>query len=144
MEERKVGVVTHYYGKIHVAAIEVTEEDGTSTTWGFSTGPPGLLVRAGVTKDAFVIGADVIVEGSRARDGSNNSSTRRLALQNSADIATSTAAVWIAIPTSRPPPTGCVPRSLDFLQFSKKYRALFLWMTSNSVPPTTRRIMMTT
>ncbi len=66
--------------------VEVTEDDGTATTWGFSTWPPGLLVRAGVTKDALVIGADVIVEGSRARDGSNNSSTRRLALPDGTEL----------------------------------------------------------
>ena len=66
--------------------VEVIEDDGTATTWGFSTWPPGLLVRAGVTKDTLVIGADVIVEGSRARDGSNNSSTRRLALPDGTEL----------------------------------------------------------
>ncbi len=66
--------------------VDVTEEDGTATTWGFSTWPPGLLVRAGVTKDALQIGAAVIVEGSRARDGSNNSSTRRLALTDGTEL----------------------------------------------------------
>ena len=58
--------------------VDVTESDGTVTTWGFSTSPPGSLMRRGITKDALRIGAVVNVEGSRARDGSNNSSTRSL------------------------------------------------------------------
>jgi len=58
--------------------VEVTESDSEVTTWGFETWPPGLLMRRGVTKDALSIGTVVNVEGARARDGSNNSSTRRL------------------------------------------------------------------
>jgi hypothetical protein len=58
--------------------VDVTENDGTVTTWGFSTWPPGLLMRRGVTKEVLTIGAVVNVEGARARDGSNNSSTRSL------------------------------------------------------------------
>ena len=58
--------------------VDVTEEDGSVTTWGFSTWPPGLLMRRGVTKEVLTIGAEVNVEGARARDGSNNSSTRSL------------------------------------------------------------------
>ncbi len=58
--------------------VDVTEEDGTTTTWGFSTSPPGSLMRRGITKDVMRLGAIVNVEGARARDGSTNSSTRRL------------------------------------------------------------------
>jgi hypothetical protein len=58
--------------------VDVTEDDGTVTTWGFSTWPPGLLMRQGVTKDVLSNGTVVNVEGARARDGSNNSSTWRL------------------------------------------------------------------
>jgi hypothetical protein len=58
--------------------VDVTEADDTITTWGFSTSPPGALMRRGITKDDMRIGAVVNVEGSRARDGSNNSSARRL------------------------------------------------------------------
>ena len=58
--------------------VDVTEADGTITTWGFSTSPPGALMRRGITKGDMRIGAVVNVEGSRARDGSNNSSARRL------------------------------------------------------------------
>ena len=62
--------------------VDVTEDDGTVTTWGFSTSPPGSLMRRGITKDVMRIGAVVIVEGARARDGSNHSSTRRLTFED--------------------------------------------------------------
>jgi len=62
--------------------VDVTEADGTVTTWGFSTSPPGSLMRRGITKDVMRIGAVVNVEGERARDGSNNSSTRRFTFED--------------------------------------------------------------
>ena len=66
--------------------VDVTEADGTVTTWGFATWPPGSLMRAGVTKDVLAIGTVVNVEGARARDGSNNSSTRSLTLVDGTDL----------------------------------------------------------
>ena len=62
--------------------VDVTEDDGTVTTWGFSTSPPGSLMRRGITKDVMRIGAVVSVEGARARDGSNHASTRRLTFED--------------------------------------------------------------
>ena len=58
--------------------VDVKDENGKTTTWGFSAAPPGSLMRRGVTKDALKIGAVVNVEGSRARDGSNNASGRNV------------------------------------------------------------------
>lgn len=66
--------------------VDVTEPDGTVTTWGFSTSPPGSLMRRGITKDAMTIGAVVNVEGDRARDGSTNSSTRRLTFADGREV----------------------------------------------------------
>jgi hypothetical protein len=66
--------------------VDVTDADGKVTTWGFSTAPPGSLMRRGITKDALKIGAVVNVEGSRARDGSNNASTRRLTFADGTNV----------------------------------------------------------
>jgi hypothetical protein len=68
--------------------VDVTEDDGSVTTWGFSTSPPGALMRRGVSKDAMRIGATVNVEGARARDGSNNSSTRSLTFEDGSAVLT--------------------------------------------------------
>ena len=54
--------------------VDVTEESGKVTTWGFSGGPPGMLMRRGITKDVLKPGDVIIVEGFRAKDGSNNAS----------------------------------------------------------------------
>ena len=70
--------------------VDVTDETGTITTWGFSASPPGALMRRGVTKEALKLGAVVNVEGSRARDGSNNASGRRVTFADGTNVLTST------------------------------------------------------
>jgi len=69
--------------------VDVTDADGAVTTWGFSTWPPGSLMRRGITKDVMTIGAVVNVEGARARDGSNNSSTRSLTFADGTSVLAS-------------------------------------------------------
>jgi len=66
--------------------LDVTGADGKVTNWGFSTLPPGALMRRGVTKDALKPGAQVVVEGARARDGSNNASARRVTTVDGRDM----------------------------------------------------------
>ena len=54
--------------------VDVKDENGQMVNWAFSGGPPGVLMRRGITKDALKVGDVVKVEGFRARDGSNNGS----------------------------------------------------------------------
>jgi len=68
--------------------VDVADESGKITTWGFSGAPPGALMRRGITKDALKLGAVVNVEGSRARDGSNNASARRVTFADGTDVFT--------------------------------------------------------
>jgi hypothetical protein len=70
--------------------VEVKEDNGQITTWGFSGAPPGALMRRGITKDALKIGAVVNVEGSRARDGSNNASGRNVTFADGKNVFTAT------------------------------------------------------
>jgi hypothetical protein len=70
--------------------VDVKDEKGTVTTWGFAGAPPGSLMRRGVTKDALKLGAVVNVEGSRARDGSNNASGRRVTFADGRNVFTAT------------------------------------------------------
>ena len=70
--------------------VDVKDEQGKVTTWGFSAAPPGALMRRGITKEALQLGAVVNVEGSRARDGSNNASGRRVTFPDGRNVLTAT------------------------------------------------------
>ena len=52
--------------------VDVKDDSGKVTTWGFSGGPPGMLQRRGITKSVLKIGDTVTVEGFRAKDSSTN------------------------------------------------------------------------
>ena len=70
--------------------VDVKDEDGKTTTWGFSGAPPGALMRRGITKEALTLGAVVNVQGSRARDGSNNASGRVVTFADGRNVFTAT------------------------------------------------------
>ena len=72
--------------------VDVKDDSGKITTWGFSNAPPGALMRRGITKDALKIGAEVTVEGVRAKDGSNNASGRRVIYADGTNAFTATEA----------------------------------------------------
>src|SRR5215475_2532546 len=71
--------------------VDVKDANGKVTTWGFSGGPPGMLLRRGITKDVLKIGATVNVEGSRAKDGSNNASGRKVTFPDGRNVFTASA-----------------------------------------------------
>ena len=54
--------------------VDVKDEQGKVINWGFSGGPPGVMQRRGISRTSLKIGDVVVVEGFRARDGSNNAS----------------------------------------------------------------------
>jgi hypothetical protein len=54
--------------------LDVKDQNGTVANWGFSGGPPGVLQRRGISKERLKVGEVIVVDGFRARDGSNNAS----------------------------------------------------------------------
>jgi hypothetical protein len=70
--------------------VDVKDAKGAVTTWGFSSAPPGSLMRRGITKDVLKIGSVVNVEGSRARDGSNNASSHSVTFEDGRNVFTAT------------------------------------------------------
>ncbi|MEO8464528.1 MAG: DUF6152 family protein [Gammaproteobacteria bacterium] len=72
--------------------VDVKDDKGNVTTWGFSNAPPGSLMRRGITKDVLKIGSVVNVEGARARDGSNNASSRSVTFADGRNVFTATEA----------------------------------------------------
>ena len=68
--------------------LEVKDEKGNLTTWGFSAAPPGVLMRRGISKDVLKLGSTIHVEGFRARDGSNNASGGKVTFADGRSVFT--------------------------------------------------------
>src|SRR5438876_10820921 len=54
--------------------LDVKDDKGNVTNWGFSASPPGMLQRRGITKNTLKVGEVLTISGHRAKDGSNNAS----------------------------------------------------------------------
>ena len=60
--------------------MDVEDENGKVTQWGFEMGPPNLLQNAGWTRNTMKIGDVVVVEGTLAKDGTNQGNARTVTL----------------------------------------------------------------
>jgi hypothetical protein len=60
--------------------IDVKNPDGTVVPWLIEGGSPNQLIRLGVTKKALPIGAEFVIEGYLARDGTNKAVGRNFTL----------------------------------------------------------------
>ena len=71
--------------------VDVKNADGTVTNWAFSGGAPGQLMRRGISKEALKIGAEVVVEGFRAKDASNNGFGQKVTYPDGRNVLTANA-----------------------------------------------------
>ena len=60
--------------------IDVEDDAGKVVTWGFEMGPPNLLKNSGWTKNTMKIGDVVIVNGTLAKDGTNQGNARTVTM----------------------------------------------------------------
>jgi hypothetical protein len=60
--------------------IDVKDESGNIVNWGLEMGPPNGLQRSGWTRNTMHIGDEVIVEGTLAKDGSNQANARSVTM----------------------------------------------------------------
>jgi hypothetical protein len=56
--------------------LDVKRPDGKVERWMIEGGPPNALYRRGFTKDSLPVGAEILVEGFRAKDGTNRGNGR--------------------------------------------------------------------
>lgn len=56
--------------------IEVENEDGSYEEWALELGSPNGLMRRGWTRNTLDVGAEIMVRGTRARDGSNKANAQ--------------------------------------------------------------------
>ena len=60
--------------------VDVQDESGKKTNWGFELGSPNLLIRAGWDRNTLKIGDVVTVEASRAKNGANIANAKSVIL----------------------------------------------------------------
>jgi hypothetical protein len=58
--------------------LEVKRPDGKTERWMIEGGPPNALYRRGFNKNSLPVGAELVVEGFRAKDGSMKGNGREL------------------------------------------------------------------
>ena len=58
--------------------IDVKEADGTTARWMIEGGTPNTLLRRGLTKASLPEGTEIVVDGYRAKNGSNRANGRDL------------------------------------------------------------------
>jgi hypothetical protein len=56
--------------------VDVKGADGKVTTWMIEGGSPNTLFRRGVTQASLPLGTEILVDGYRAKDGSNKANGR--------------------------------------------------------------------
>jgi hypothetical protein len=60
--------------------IDVKDESGKTVRWGCEAGSPGALSRRGFKRGDIKLGDTIVVDGYRAKDGSNMIDARRVTL----------------------------------------------------------------
>jgi len=68
--------------------VDVKDDRGRVTTWGFSGAPPAFLQRQGIPSSVLKVGDTVRVDGFRARDGSNNASGGKVTFADGRSVFT--------------------------------------------------------
>ena len=66
--------------------IEVTNADGTKAAWEVEGGTPNTLFRKGINDNTLPTGTPIVVDGYRARDGSNRMSGRNITLADGRQV----------------------------------------------------------
>jgi hypothetical protein len=84
--------------------VDVKDDTGKITTWGFSGLPPGMLARRGFTRTTMKPGDVVTVRGSRAKDGSTNASGGQVTFADGRQVFPGALEVGIGIPNAAPRP----------------------------------------
>ena len=60
--------------------IDVTSDDGVTTTWAVECGAPNSLMRRGLNKLSIPVGTELVVDGFGAKNGSNTANARDITL----------------------------------------------------------------
>lgn len=62
--------------------MDATDEKNNVVNWAFEMGPPGLLSKSGWSRNTMKVGDEVTVEGTLAKDGTNQANARSVTMTN--------------------------------------------------------------
>lgn len=68
--------------------VDVKDDAGKVTKWGFSGGAPGQLQRRGIYRSVIQEGMTITVEGFLSKDGSNNANGARVTFPDGRQVFT--------------------------------------------------------
>ncbi|MEY4640064.1 MAG: hypothetical protein RLZZ227_58 [Pseudomonadota bacterium] len=66
--------------------IDVENEKGEIENWGIEMGPPHMLQDAGWKRNSMTVGDELLVEATRARDGSTTANARSVTLAATGEV----------------------------------------------------------
>jgi hypothetical protein len=66
--------------------IDVENDKGEIENWGIEMGPPHMLQDAGWKRNSMTIGDELLVEATRARNGSNTANARSVTLAATGEV----------------------------------------------------------
>ena len=66
--------------------IDVTGPDGLVVSWAVEAGTPNTLFRKGITRDTLPVGVEILVDGYRAKDGTNTASGRDITFPDGREV----------------------------------------------------------
>src|SRR5688572_12257182 len=85
--------------------VDVKKSDGTVESWAIEGGTPNVLFRRGVTKASLPAGAEIVVDGYQAKDGTRRANGRDLTLADGRKLflgSSGTGAPYELTPENRP------------------------------------------
>jgi hypothetical protein len=68
--------------------VDVRSPEGKVERWNIEMGAPNALIRRGVTRQSVPVGAEVTIEGYRAKDGSRTVNSRTVTLSDGRSLFT--------------------------------------------------------
>lgn len=77
--------------------LDVNKDDGSTEPWAFEAGTPNVLFRRGFTRKSLLPGAEVLVDGYQAKDGTNRANGRDITLADGTKLflgSSGTGAPW--------------------------------------------------
>jgi len=66
--------------------LEVSEEDGSTTSWMVEGGTPNTLLRRGLNKKSLLPGTQIVVDGYQSKDRSNRANGRDITFTDGSKI----------------------------------------------------------